>query len=92
MHATLDERQRLQTVLFPEGLTVDGESFGNAVTGYAFNYLQQTGDDEAHMGGHSGADRLLKPASTINDKDLERASDSKSCLATPTGFEPVFQA
>ncbi len=38
--ADLDQRQRLQAVLFPEGLTFDGETFGTAVTCLAFSFFR----------------------------------------------------
>jgi site-specific DNA recombinase len=38
-NASLDQKQRLQSVLFPEGLTFDGEEFGTAVTCLALTTL-----------------------------------------------------
>ena len=43
MEASLDQKQRLQAVFFPEGLRFDGEGFGTAVTCLAF---KQLGPDE----------------------------------------------
>ena len=48
MEASLDQKQRLQTVFFPEGLQFDGERFGTAVTCLAF---KQLGPDEAVKDG-----------------------------------------
>ena len=39
MEASLDQKQRLQQVFFPEGLGFDGEEFGTAVTCLAFKQL-----------------------------------------------------
>ena len=39
MEASLDQKQRLQTVFFPEGLRFDGEGFGTAATCLAFKQL-----------------------------------------------------
>ena len=39
MEASLDQKQRLQTVFFPEGLRFDGEEFGTAITCLAFKQL-----------------------------------------------------
>ena len=39
MEASLDQRQRLQQVFFPEGLQFDGEGFGTAATCLAFKQL-----------------------------------------------------
>ena len=48
MEASLDQKQRLQTVFFPAGLQFDGERFGTAVTCLAF---KQLGPDEAVKDG-----------------------------------------
>ena len=92
IHASLDERQRLQGVLFPEGLSHDGEGFGNAVTGHVFSYLRRSEGDEGGMGAESRSAELWKHANPSNSKDLEPSGDPKSRVVTPTGFEPVFQA
>ena len=39
IEASLDQKQRLQTVFFPEGLRFDGEDFGTAATCLAFKQL-----------------------------------------------------
>ena len=52
--ASLDQRQRLQQVFFPEGLQFDGEAFGTAVTCLAFSdfeALRPTGTDVASPTG-----------------------------------------
>ena len=52
--ASLDQRQRLQQVFFPEGLRFDGEAFGTAVTCLAFSdfeALRPTGTDVASPTG-----------------------------------------
>ena len=54
LEASLDQRQRLQQVLFPEGLRFDGEAFGTAVTCLAFKdfgELRPTGTDLASPRG-----------------------------------------
>jgi hypothetical protein len=40
--ASLDQKQRFQSVMFPDGLRFDGESFGTAVTCLAFSQLPET--------------------------------------------------
>jgi len=41
VQASLDQRQRLQQLFFPQGIAFDGNSFvGTAVTAPAFSYLQ----------------------------------------------------
>jgi site-specific DNA recombinase len=59
MESALDQRQRLQKTLFPDGIEFDGEEFGTAVTPLLFRLLEEDSEDE-------------------------------SCLASPTGFEPVL--
>ena len=52
--ASLDQRQRLQQVFFPDGLRFDGEAFGTAVTCLAFRdfeELRPTGTDVASPRG-----------------------------------------
>lgn len=40
VQASLDQRQRLQQLVFPEGITFDGNGFvGTAVTSFGFSYL-----------------------------------------------------
>ncbi len=54
VEASLDQRQRLQRVFFPEGLQFDGEAFGTAVTCLAFRDLEElrpTGTDVASPTG-----------------------------------------
>jgi site-specific DNA recombinase len=57
--ASLEQKQRLQKVFFPDGLTFSGEEFGTAVNTSFFSVLSVF-------------------------------QDTKSNLASPTGFEPVL--
>ena len=36
----LDQKQRFQRILFPDGLEFDGKEFGTALTSPIFRYLQ----------------------------------------------------
>lgn len=56
--ASLDQKQRLQNVLFPEGLQFDGMEFGTAVTCLAFKQLPRSDDSENGVASLTG----LKPA------------------------------
>lgn len=49
MELDLDRRQQLQQVLFPEGLSFDGERFGTAVTCLAFKKLGENGEPKSGM-------------------------------------------
>ena len=59
-HLGLDEKQRLQQVLFPEGLSFDGEKFGTAVTCLAFKKLDGNGGSESGMASPPGFEGKLQ--------------------------------
>jgi site-specific DNA recombinase len=42
LDASLDQKQRFQSVMFPDGLRFDGEEFGTAVTCLAFSQLLES--------------------------------------------------
>jgi hypothetical protein len=52
----LAQRQRLQSVLFPEGLRFDGKRFGTAVTCLAFKKLDGSGGSSAGMASPRGVE------------------------------------
>ena len=54
--ASLDQKQRLQTVFFPEGLRFNGENFGTAVTCLAFKQLGPGETPRDGMASPSGFD------------------------------------
>lgn len=55
MQASLDQRQRLQQLFFPQGVTFDGNGFvGTAVTAPAFSYLQPLADEKQRMVDQTG--------------------------------------
>ena len=54
LEASLDQKQRLQTVFFPEGLRFDGEGFGTAVTCLAFKQLSSDQGVEDGMASPRG--------------------------------------
>jgi hypothetical protein len=58
MELELDQKQRLQQVLFPEGLSFDGNEFGTVVTCLAFKKLGENGGPESGMASPTGFDRL----------------------------------
>jgi hypothetical protein len=50
VHASLDQRQRLQKLFFPQGVAFDGNGFvGTAITAPAFSYLQPVADGKERM-------------------------------------------
>ncbi len=52
--ATLEQKQRLQAVLFPDGLRFDGKKFGTAVTCLAFSRLQRIAGVESGVASPNG--------------------------------------
>jgi hypothetical protein len=58
MEASLDQKQRLQTVFFPEGLRFDGEGFGTAVTCLAFKQLGPGETVKDGMASPTGPERV----------------------------------
>jgi hypothetical protein len=59
-NASLDQKQRLQSVLFPEGLTFDGEQFGTAVTCLAFTTLGENLQPESGVASPTGTALALE--------------------------------
>ncbi len=50
VQASLDQRQRLQQLFFPQGVALNGNGFvGTAVTAPAFSYLQPVADGKERM-------------------------------------------
>ena len=55
VQASLDQRQRLQQLFFPQGVAFDGNGFvGTAVTAPAFSYLQPVADGKERMVDQTG--------------------------------------
>ena len=81
--ASLDERQRLQTILFPQGLEHDGEGFGNAVTSYAFNYLGQNEGGEFGLGSEGGNEGFGNALTAGAAMASGGGGDGKYTLVTP---------
>jgi hypothetical protein len=61
LDATIDEKQRFQKVLFPEGLTFDGERFGTATTCLAYSYLQQVSVGQSSLASRTGVEPVSPP-------------------------------
>ena len=59
MAGTPDQRQRLQRVLFPEGLRLKGDRFGTTVTCLAFNQLQENPSMESGLASPAGFEPAL---------------------------------
>jgi site-specific DNA recombinase len=61
MELELVQKQRLQQVLFPEGLRFEGEKFGTAATCLAFKKLDQNGGPESGMASPPGFEPGFQP-------------------------------
>ena len=59
VEASLDQKQKLQKVLFPEGLTFCGGTFGTTQTSMIFNLLEAQKDPKANMASPTGFEPVL---------------------------------
>ena len=59
IEASLDQKQRLQAVLFPRGVTYADGSFGTAVTCSVFSELQPIGEAGERLVAHTGFEPVL---------------------------------
>jgi site-specific DNA recombinase len=56
-----EQKLRFQRVLFPDGLTFDGESFGTAVTSPVFSYLRDISTGKVSMASPTGFEPVSQP-------------------------------
>jgi Protein kinase domain len=61
VESSLDQRQRLQSTLFPGGIEYDGEEFGTASTPLFFRLLTPDPDDDWGMASPTGFEPVLSP-------------------------------
>ncbi len=61
LESTLDQRQRLQRTLFPDGIEYDGEEFGTASTPLFFCLLASVTDADYHLASPTGFEPVLSP-------------------------------
>ena len=61
LSASLDQKQRLQSVLFPAGLQFDGREFGTAVTCLAFRQLEDCDATENGVASPPGFEPGFQP-------------------------------
>ena len=61
LDGSIDQKQRFQQTLFPEGLTFDGKEFGTAVTCLAFNYLQRVSSKQSSLASRTGVEPVSPP-------------------------------
>ncbi len=58
---SVDQKQRFQRMLFPEGLTFDGENFGTAATCLAFSYLREVSQCNVSLASRTGVEPVSPP-------------------------------
>lgn len=61
VEGSLEQKQRFQRVLFPEGLSFDGEKFGTAPTCLAFSYLREVSQRNASLASRTGVEPVSPP-------------------------------
>jgi site-specific DNA recombinase len=61
MEFSLDQKQRFQRVLFPQGVTFDGEKFQTTVTCPVFNGFGESGDEKSRLATLTGFEPVLPP-------------------------------
>jgi hypothetical protein len=59
--ATLDQKQRLQQVLFPEGLSYSRGNFGTAKTSMLFQLLEEPAIEKSNLVSPTGFEPVLLP-------------------------------
>jgi hypothetical protein len=70
MELDLVRKQRLQQVLFPEGLRFDGEKFATAATCLAFKKLGANGGPESGMASPTGDSATYLELPLVGDTRL----------------------
>lgn len=55
----LDQEQRFQRIVFPEGLVFEGDGFRTAVTNPVFSYLQAIGARNEEVVARTGIEPVL---------------------------------
>ena len=61
MQASLNQKQRLQQLFFPDGIVFDGKRFvRTAVTTHAFNYLTCADDVENQVASPDGIENFYR--------------------------------
>jgi DNA invertase Pin-like site-specific DNA recombinase len=61
VESSLEQRQRLQKTLFPDGIEFDGEEFGTASTSLFFHLLEVDLDDSYGLASPTGFEPVLSP-------------------------------
>jgi site-specific DNA recombinase len=58
---SLDQKQRFQRILFPEGVTFDGKRVGTPATCLAFSYLREVSQRKVSLASRTGVEPVSPP-------------------------------
>jgi multidrug resistance efflux pump len=61
LESSLEQKQRLQRVFFPDGVTYTADGFGTAVTNSFFNVFQMFSVEKATLASPTGFEPVLPP-------------------------------
>jgi hypothetical protein len=61
VESTLEQRQRLQKTMFPDGIEFDGKRFGTAQTPLFFKLLEADSEEESRLASPTGFEPVLSP-------------------------------
>jgi hypothetical protein len=61
LESTLEQKQRLQRVFFPDGVKYTKDGFGTAVSNSFFNVLRDVSEQKATLASPTGFEPVLPP-------------------------------
>jgi hypothetical protein len=61
LEASLEQKQRFQRAIFPEGLAFTGKKFETATTCLAFNYLREISSGQSSLASRTGVEPVSPP-------------------------------
>jgi hypothetical protein len=61
LKSSLEQKQRLQRVFFPDGVTFTSEGFGTATSNSFFSLLRAFSDEKATLASPTGFEPVLPP-------------------------------
>jgi hypothetical protein len=67
IEASLEQKQRFPSALFPKGLAFDGERFGTAPTCLAFSYLREVSRPNSSLASRTGVEPRLVGVTTVKE-------------------------
>ncbi len=61
LESSLEQKQRLQSVFFPDGVTYTSEGFGAALSNSFFNVFREFSDEKVSLASPTGFEPVLSP-------------------------------